>query len=91
MALPTAEQVTNKYLYDQTTTPTHLPDEQWIRPKSDVGVRTRQAQKLTIWPSCLGEFDWPKVGEFEVPIRAKNSKSRLSKVVTQLAAIHPHC
>ena len=32
-------------------------------------VTTRQTQKLIIQLSCLGEFDWPKVGEFEVAIR----------------------
>lgn len=36
MALPTAEQVTNLYLYGQTTTPSDLADEEWIRPKGKV-------------------------------------------------------
>jgi hypothetical protein len=32
-------------------------------------LRPGQTKRLIIWPSCLEEFDWPQVEEFEVAIR----------------------
>ena len=34
-------------------------------------VNSDRGRKPIIRPSCLGEFEWPQVGEFEVAIRAR--------------------
>jgi hypothetical protein len=35
-----------------------------------IAINAQGVRKPIIRPSCLGEFEWPQVGEFEVAIRA---------------------
>jgi hypothetical protein len=52
-------------------------------------VKTSQTKKLIIWPSCLEEFDWPKVGEFEVAIRAGHLTEWQDYLLTQKGGAAP--
>jgi len=38
-----------------------------------IAINAQGVRKPIIRPSCLGEFEWPQVGEFEVAIRAQQA------------------
>lgn len=60
--------------------------KRWGNPSSEVPT-PRPSQTPIIWPSCLEEFGWPQVGEFEVAIGADRLTTYVSRSFTLIRLI----